>query len=461
MNKEKIWREDITALRAIAVIPVVLFHIWPEMIPGGFIGVDIFFVVSGYLISGIIFRNLVSENRINYLVFYRNRIRRILPNLLALLFFVAIFIYFLCVGREVADYSKSISYSAFFAQNINLMHNATDYFGSDASNDPLLHLWSLAIEEQFYLIFPLVCFASWRIGKEKLLGWMVLLFFVSSLGYCIAYPFLHEHPEVAYFNPAARFWEILAGSLVAYIEVFKGYSHNNIDGPIRNFGSFAAFILLAASYVFIDAEKFQFPGGIAVVPILGAVLFILVGPKASINKLISNRVFIFVGLISYSLYLWHWPLIKLLEFVPISQLDQVNDYLVILFAVVLSTLMFKFVEAPARHGMKLKASICLLLSLILVGYLGRIVYKNPSQLINNQLFQAQRVTPENLADWAYPGKLVEMQVDGVRYFTNAPNKDPVMLFIGDSHMEQYASKLSEIADSRDIPLLPMALVLYR
>lgn len=455
MKKEKIWREDITALRAIAVIPVVLFHIWPELIPGGFIGVDIFFVVSGYLISGIIFRNLAAENRINYLVFYRNRIRRILPNLLALLVFVAFFIYFLCVGSEVSDYFKSVKYSAFFAQNIHLMRNATDYFGVDASHDPLLHLWSLAIEEQFYLIFPLVCFAAWRFGKDRLLGWVVLLFFVASLGYCIAYPFLYEHPEVAYFNPAARFWEILAGSLLAYVEVFKGYSYNNIDESIRNFGSFAAFILLAASYVLIDAEKFQFPGVISIIPIFGAVLFILVGPKASFNRLVSNRFLIFVGLISYSLYLWHWPLIKLIEFLEVteSHVQLSTGLSVIALSILISTGVYKYIENPARLHSNYRSSVVFLVTLIAVGMVGQMGYKNSNDVIDHQIFPIQKASRINKYDWNYPGDLIRVKdSNGVEYMSNNPKAIPSVLLIGDSHMEQYANKIADIASRKGITI---------
>lgn len=162
MNNKNYWRQDITGLRALAVIPVLIFHAFPDLLPGGFYGVDIFFVISGYLISGIIFRGLIS-NEFNFSEFYIKRIKRIFPNLIAVLFFVLIVGWFFTSASEYEDIAANISHSALFYQNFGLMKEV-GYFDSSAHNNPLLHIWSLAIEEQFYVIFPILVLLLWRTG---------------------------------------------------------------------------------------------------------------------------------------------------------------------------------------------------------------------------------------------------------------------------------------------------------
>lgn len=162
MNNKNYWRQDITGLRALAVIPVLIFHAFPDLVPGGFYGVDIFFVISGYLISGIIFRGLISHE-FSFSDFYIKRIKRIFPNLIAVLLFVLLMGWFLASASEYRQIAANISHSAFFYQNFGLIKEV-GYFDSPAHNNPLLHIWSLSIEEQFYLVFPILSFLMWRLG---------------------------------------------------------------------------------------------------------------------------------------------------------------------------------------------------------------------------------------------------------------------------------------------------------
>lgn len=176
------WRSDITGLRALAVLPVLIFHAWPGLLPGGFVGVDVFFVISGYLISGILFRQLQRTGHIDFADFYAKRIRRIIPNLLCVLLFTATIGWFFLTSSEYYELGKQIYSSAFFYQNFRLLKDLGDYFAADASLQPLLHLWSLAIEEQFYIIFPLVCALVWKLRTNvRLLGGVVLLVTFGSL----------------------------------------------------------------------------------------------------------------------------------------------------------------------------------------------------------------------------------------------------------------------------------------
>ena len=175
MEQKHYWRKDITGLRALAVLPVLIFHAFPQWMPGGFYGVDIFFVISGYLISGIIFRGLVNDS-FSFADFYVKRVKRIFPNLIALLIFVLVVGWFVTTATEYHDIGINVYRSALFYQNIELM-TGPGYFDPLSKNNPLLHMWSLAVEEQFYVVFPLIAFLIWKIGRHSVLAMGFLFFF--------------------------------------------------------------------------------------------------------------------------------------------------------------------------------------------------------------------------------------------------------------------------------------------
>lgn len=243
-EKQHIWRQDITGLRALAVIPVLIFHAFPGLLPGGFYGVDIFFVISGYLISGIIFRGLVTDS-FSFKDFYVKRIKRIIPNLLVVLAFVAVLGWFVATSEEYKRIGANISHSALFYQNFGLIQGE-GYFNILAQNNPLLHIWSLAIEEQFYLIFPLLCYVIWGIGKRSVrtLGLFVFLLTVSSLICC----FSIENSDFRFYFPLARFWELGVGICIAYLEIFYGLSANNHDQKCLSLISVVGLALIATAF---------------------------------------------------------------------------------------------------------------------------------------------------------------------------------------------------------------------
>lgn len=178
-----IWRNDITGLRALAVLPVIFYHAFPNLVPGGFLGVDIFFVISGYLISGIIFRN-IKQGTFSYLDFYSKRIKRIIPNLLLLFLFVLFLGYFVLFTDDYDNLGRHVYSSAIFIENFRLL-SEVGYFTEDAVRKPLLHLWSLAIEEQFYIIFPILCVLIWKLNNSvKALGIFVFTITLLSLLFC-------------------------------------------------------------------------------------------------------------------------------------------------------------------------------------------------------------------------------------------------------------------------------------
>ena len=297
LAKQHLWRTDITGLRALAVLPVLLFHAFPTLCPGGFLGVDIFFVISGYLISGIIFRGLI-DGTFSYADFYAKRIRRIIPNLVLVLIFVAIVGYFYLFAYEYKALGSHIYSSAIFSQNFRLLKEAGDYFANEAVAQPLLHLWSLAIEEQFYIVFPLVATFVWWLCKRSvtLIGVMVATIVLGSFMGCI----LSKNPSYAFYFPMTRFWEIGVGMVLAYVEAFRILDTRRIAKGLRNAFSVTGFLLIIGSMWFYTTDIVT-PSWYSLLPVLGTALLIAAHEDSVVNKTVLTwKVMISVGLISYS-----------------------------------------------------------------------------------------------------------------------------------------------------------------
>ena len=446
VNKH-LWRVDITGLRAIAVLPVLLFHAFPELIPGGFVGVDIFFVISGYLISGILFRELKKTGRIDFGNFYQKRIKRILPNLFLLLFFVSVVVWFCYTTAELEFLGRNIAYSAIFAENIFLIKNLQDYFAPQAEMNPLLHVWSLAIEEQFYIFFPVFCLILWKVKNRLGLKYGLVALTATSLSYCIIASLQPIPSKALYYMPFARFWELGAGGLLAYYQTFENWSSSRFTKTSREMMSCLSAFLFLTSFALIDSKSMQFPGSITIFPILGAVLFIAAGADSRFNKLSSNRVFVFVGLVSYSLYLWHWPLIvftKLL-FTPGTGIK----IFALAIAFVISIIVYYFVENPLRLKSSRCVCIWLLLGIVFFYALGRLTTIKADELPRtSSSFLNEISTAQN--DFNFPGNLKKVDRRGVSYLTNDTEKEPLILFIGDSHMEHLLPRIEE-ANAKKIP----------
>ena len=274
------WRDDITGLRALAVLPVLLFHAFPSFLQGGFFGVDIFFVISGFLISGIIFRGLVRDS-FSYRAFYVKRIRRILPNLTVLLVAVAVTGWIILYDEELVNLGRHIYASAAFYQNFRLL-GEVGYFTEDALRKPLLHLWSLAIEEQFYIVFPIVCALIWRFWKSKTLLFAAsLLITIASLAACL----LVTDKNFAFYFPLTRFWELGAGILLAALETFGFYDFNRLSKTIRNGLSVVGFLFIVFAMTCYRPAIYGHPGVFTLLPVIGAVFLIAAQNDSVINRL--------------------------------------------------------------------------------------------------------------------------------------------------------------------------------
>lgn len=291
-SKTHVWRQDITGLRSLAVLPVLFFHAFPNAIPGGFYGVDIFFVISGYLISGIIFRGLIKGN-FSYANFYSKRIRRILPNLITLLFFVAIVGWFFMTAFEFTTLGKNIYSSAAFYQNFRLM--STNYFDISSEAKPLLHLWSLAIEEQFYIIFPIICVLIWKFSRRSVttLGFFVAFVTIGSFILCLCV----SNDTFRFYFPLTRFWELGTGICLSYAEIFLMFDSKRWTLEIRNVLSVLGLFLILFAMFFYQQE-IKAPGLFTLLPITGSILLIASNVNALINRtFLSWKWMCFIGLI--------------------------------------------------------------------------------------------------------------------------------------------------------------------
>jgi len=353
------YRPDIDGLRAVAVASVVLFHAFPDLVEGGFVGVDVFFVISGFLITSIILRGLAAGS-FEFADFYSRRIRRIFPSLIVVLTACYGLGWFLLFNWEFRQLGWDIVGGAGFASNL-LLWGEAGYFDRAAETKPLLHLWSLGIEEQFYLLFPLVFWVVNRQRRSQALAIGVLL--VSSFAINIA---IHKSLPVAdFYSPASRFWELLCGSLLAALTAGAGSGMLFKGRVLANSASGFGFCALAAALV-LGNKGIPFPGWFAVLPVVGATAIIAAGPVALPNAwFLSTAPMRWLGSISYPLYLWHWPLLVFARVARSGIPPAMTRAWLMLAAVGLAWLTCVLVENRLRFGGHNRRKI-----LVLVGTLG-------------------------------------------------------------------------------------------
>ena len=338
------YRPDIDGLRAVAVLPVVIFHTSPTLLPGGFLGVDVFFVISGYLISLILFRQQASGT-FRFLDFYVRRVRRLFPALIVIFAATLGFGYFALLADEYERLARHAAFAMAFMLNIRLMDEA-GYFDLVLYSKPLLHLWSLSIEEQFYVFWPIVLLLFHRMRAG--VGWLISLCAITSLAYAIWLGGVN--PDAPYYHPLARFWELLAGTAIAYLHQRNGV---NWLPPVmerrfmRSTLSVVGLLLLGSALLAFN-KNLQHPGLATLWPVLGAASLIAAGPKAIANRLLALRPLVLIGLISYPLYLWHWPILSYLHIMESGYPAQWVLWSGVLLAFALSVLTYRLAEIPAR-----------------------------------------------------------------------------------------------------------------
>lgn len=335
------YRREIDGLRAVAVLPVILFHAGFQTLSGGFVGVDIFFVISGYLITSII----LSEKQagtFSLVSFYERRARRILPPLFLVMLACLPFAYFWLIPDSLEEFSRSLIYVPLFVSNIFFL-NQSGYFDAAVELKPLLHTWSLAVEEQYYLFYPAILLLIWRLPKR----WIVGFFLVTGLTSLGLAQFNFFSKSASFYILPTRFWELLIGVLVALY--LANVSHREVlFSKLANFVSFIGLALILYSVFFLTKDT-PYPSFYTLMPTIGAAFIILFAtPKTFVGRLLSTRLLVGVGLISYSAYLWHQPLFAFARYRSFSEPTSLMFSGLSLTTLFLAYVSWKFVEKPFR-----------------------------------------------------------------------------------------------------------------
>ncbi len=332
------YRPDIDGLRAIAVMLVVNYHAFPEALPGGFIGVDIFFVISGFLITGIIAREL-EEQRFSLVAFYNRRIRRIFPALIVVLCAALVLGWLWMLPAAYAQLSSDVFASAAFFSNIALWLQS-GYFDIESSKKPLLHLWSLGIEEQFYLFWPLLLMLAARLR----LNLLALAAVIAAASFVLNVALIGSDPVATFYLPSTRAWELLAGAALA-----SGWNQISQTNRASNLRAGAGLMLIAVATGVLDTHS-AFPGWWAVLPVAGSALLLSAPAAWGCRHVLASRPLVRIGLISYPLYLWHWPLLVFFGIIKFGSLTLIERGLIVGLSFALAWLTYRFVESPFRFG---------------------------------------------------------------------------------------------------------------
>lgn len=438
------YRAEIDGLRALAVVPVILFHAGFDLFSGGFVGVDVFFVISGYLITTIIIEDL-ENNRFSIANFYERRARRLLPALFFVMLVCIPFAFMWMLPSQMKDFSQSLAAVSLFVSNI-LFAGDSGYFAAVAEEKPLLHTWSLAVEEQYYLLFPVFLILLWRFGKSKVFWVIAILAAISLL--LSEWGWRNNATDNFYLAPT-RAWELFAGSIAAFAVQKNGVQRNNLLATLG--------LVAIIGAIFVYGETTPFPSLYALAPVLGTVLLVLYADKETLAaKFLSTKLFVSTGLISYSAYLWHQPLFAFARIRLAQQPSELFFLALSLASLGLAYLSWRFVERPFRRRTVLQRKTVFILSLggmftfLTIGILG---YTTDGFLKLTTTQQYRDV----LATAAASPKRKACHTGGARYLSYNESceyfSDNVRVAVmGDSHTVELSYALAEELETRDIGL---------
>lgn len=447
------YRPDIDGLRTIAIVPVVLFHAGLPGLGGGFAGVDVFFVISGFLITGILHKELAARNTIDILSFYARRVARIFPALVlvsaatllcgAVLLSSALF--------EVQALTKSVIASLGFVANFYFLNATSDYFATDAENFPFLHMWSLAVEEQYYLLWPIVMIMSAKIGRlyydlqARLLFAIIL---ITAISLCFSAYLTPIHPSRAFYLPFTRAWELGCGSALALLR-FDARSQSGMREMLARLAAPCGLLLVFAGFVVIrEGPGFPFP--LSLLTIIGTMLMIWGGeaaPEGSVTRLLGSRPLVSVGRVSYAWYLWHWPLLSFAHILTLGEASPMLRCGLVVASLALSYATMYLVENPIRFGVARRSRPVVVVlggmaaSLLTIGLAGAIYLGSRTGLLGDDpriAAAASDIPPRQHAclignDAAAPARLSPACL--------TDNDGPRIILWGDSHANQWAPVL--------------------
>lgn len=433
------YRPEIDGLRALAVVPVILYHAGLRAFSGGFVGVDVFFVISGYLITSIIITEK-QAGTFKLLRFYERRARRILPALFTVIFALLPFAWLWLLPEDMKSFSESLVAVCTFSSNV-LFFLKSGYFDASADFIPLLHTWSLAVEEQYYMLFPIFLLLIWKLKRRWIITIFAVVAIVSLGAACL---FLGPNPSFAFFLLPTRAWEILIGVIAAF-HLNSNDSRHNTDGYFCEIASLTGLLLILYA-VFCFSKQTPFPGFYALIPTIGAALIIIFSSdRTFVGRLLQRKVVVGIGLISYSAYLWHHPLFVFLRHRNLNEPSLVLTASLVLATAVLAYLTWKYVEMPFRDRLCISgqnifryATLCSSI-FIMVGFIG---------YVNNGYTKrpAPSCLPVNYFESAMVRRVALEGVDGNRCISEKASMGKVhnepggkkILLVGDSHSGDYS-----------------------
>lgn len=439
------YRPDIDGLRALAVSLVILFHADLLGLSGGYTGVDVFFVISGYLITSILLKDIKTKN-FSITKFYERRIKRIFPALFVVFLISTIAAYILMMPQELSGFGRSLTAATFFGSNI-LFWRESGYFDVASTLKPLLHTWSLSLEEQFYIFFPLYLYWAIKLFKKHALSLTIVgMLFSFALG---LWTLSINKPIPTFYLLPTRAWELIAGAILAF-GMFPAIPNKWINNILALIG----FAMICIGGLMLSTET-PFPGTQALIPVIGTMLIIYTGlenkQKTStlIYKILSLKPLTFIGKISYSLYLWHWPLFVFSSYYLIRDLHSIEKVILIILSLGLSCLSWKYIEQPARKYTSTNARKNIFLwagiSMLIAGTIGGIfILSNglPNRLtqkIQNLAIVTKGVeTPSyNLSDFNWVNQSLGAKIDN-------PEVKPSFIVWGDSHANAIAPGFDQL-----------------
>jgi peptidoglycan/LPS O-acetylase OafA/YrhL len=437
------YRPDIDGLRAIAVMLVVGFHAFPEAMPGGFIGVDIFFVISGFLITGLIVRDL-DQQRFSLVAFYNRRIRRIFPALIVVLVVTLVLGWLWMLPAAYAQLSSDVFASAAFFANIALLLQS-GYFDIESGKKPLLHLWSLGIEEQFYLFWPLILMLVARLRLNMLAAASV----IGLLSFILNVALIGSNPVATFYLPFTRAWELLAGAALAC-----SWSQVSQETRPSNLRAGLGILLIAVAAIVLDTRR-AFPGWWAVLPVAGSALLLSAPAAWGCRQLLSSRPMVRIGLISYPLYLWHWPLLVFFAIIKFAPLTLLERGLIVGLSFALAWLTYRFVEIPFRFGRPSPLKIAgLCAAMVLVAAAGGVVvegrgfdFRLPAEI------RAMTDVPEQTSQWRVHECMLDLSHE-LSFAESCAERDrrPLVLVWGDSTAGALLPGLRQAQQTHDFGL---------
>lgn len=443
------YRKEIDGLRAIAVLPVLFFHGNFPGFSGGYIGVDIFFVISGYLITLTIIRD-INKDGFSIIRFYERRARRIIPALGIVLLVTTLLVYIFLPPDLLESYSRSLISVVTFTSNFYFFRDS-GYFAAAADEKPLIHIWSLAVEEQFYLFFPLLLSMLWSFGKKKARS-LILLLGVLSLVYA-QYLVGEGALDANFYLIFSRAWELFTGAVVALIPFEK----LSLDKRIRDGIGILSLMMIAGSILFYTGDT-PFPSVYTLLPVLAtAAIIVFINQETRVGSFLSNRAFVFIGLISYSLYLWHQPLFALIRVKTLGEPPAIAFIPAILISIGLAYLSWKYIETPFRDKGRVKRSTIFRFALIstisffMVGAAGMRFDGFPGRFDLPSYQDSMKISPER-KDCHTSGKDYLPPDQACQYY----GENVTWAVLGDSHVVEPAYALARALKQEDVGLVHLS-----